>query len=211
MKQKSPDSGDLGTPLVADALLAVASLSRALNGQALASDAGALLWMILRQIVPCDAMTVSFLDVRNGTVSVRFAAGRHADLLRGLSLGLGAGITGRVAAHRRPALNANPEVEIGPAARGLTPALHSCLCVPVEEADALIAVLSLYSEERSAYTDDHLRVLDLIAPRLACALVESAIADEEAAWPGSQAAASSGPLRLVRRATVRARQRARVP
>lgn len=187
------------TPLVADALLAISSLSRALNGQALASDAGALLWMIVRQLVPADAMTLSFVDVRTDTVGVRFAAGRHAVLLRTQVKPVGTGITGRVALHRRPAINANPDLEIGPAARELTPRLRSCLTVPIEEADALVAVLSMYSERKGAYSDDHLRVLDLIAPRLACALVESAIAEEEAAWPGPQTASppASRRLRLV--------------
>ncbi len=212
MQHNPRNTTDLGTPLVADALLAVTSLSRALSGQALASDAGALLWMIVRQLVPCDAMTLSFIDLRTDTVGVRFAAGRHGAVLRTLTKPLGSVITGRVALDRRPAINASPEVEIGPAARELSPRLQSCLTVPVEEADALIAVLSLYSEQQGAYSDDHLRVLDLIAPRLACALVESAIAEEEAAWPRAQANASPAApsLRLVKPAAAPPRPQASI-
>ena len=38
-----------------DGLLAISSLTRALGGQAQLVDVGSLLWILIRQIVPCDA------------------------------------------------------------------------------------------------------------------------------------------------------------
>jgi putative nucleotidyltransferase with HDIG domain len=183
------------TSAVGEALLAVTSLSRALSGQAQAGDVGALTWTILRQLLPCDAMSLSFLDVRRDAVAVRFSAGRHAAFLRARSCPMGAGVTGWVAVHQRAALNADPAVEFGPAADGLSPPFRSCLAVPLGEADATIAVLAFYSERAGAYSDDHVRLLELLAPRLTSALLDNAIADEEAGAAAPSAATVA--LRLV--------------
>jgi GAF domain-containing protein len=66
--------------------------------------------------------------------------------------------------------------------------------VPLIESDALVAVLALYSKTIAGFTDDHLRLLEVLAPRLANALVDAAIADED-----SQLFPSSGTrsLKLV--------------
>ena len=62
----------------AEGLLAITSLARSLGGEARLSDVGGLLWMVLRQSVPCDAMAVFLIDDDRGHVTVRFAAGNHA-------------------------------------------------------------------------------------------------------------------------------------
>ena len=51
--------------------------------------------------------------------------------------------------------------------------------VPLVDSDALVAVLAVYSKHPAGFTDDHLRLLEVLAPRLANALVDAAIADED--------------------------------
>ena len=46
-----------------DGLLAISSLTRALGGNAQLADVGSLVWVLLRQIVRCDAMAL-FLQER---------------------------------------------------------------------------------------------------------------------------------------------------
>jgi hypothetical protein len=48
------------------------------------------------------------------------------------------------------------------------------------ESEAVIAVLSLYSRDLLAFTDDHARVLELLGPRLAASLIDAVIAEEDA-------------------------------
>jgi putative nucleotidyltransferase with HDIG domain len=177
-----------------DGVLAVTSLTRALNGQARVGDIGALLWMILRQSLTSDAMTISLVDTATDSVTVRYAAGTHASFLRTLSRPTGTGITGWVAVNLRPAVNAEPGIELGVQAHALVPKLQSCLSVPLTEGGALIAVLSMYAERPQAYTEDHVRLVELLAPRLASALIESAITEEEAAVAAPTATPA---LRLV--------------
>lgn len=179
-----------------DGLLAVSSLSRALDGTAQLSDVGALMWVLLRQIVPCDSLVLFLPDEAHDHVVVRYAAGAHAHALRGLTRPNATGVAGWVAVNRTPVLNAEPTLDLGFRA-GSAPTLRSSIVVPLLEGDVVIAVLSLYSEEFLAFTEDHLRVLELLGPRLASSLIDAVIAEEEAA------VAHSPVLRLVKPAECR--------
>jgi GAF domain-containing protein len=75
-------------------------------------------------------------------------------------------------------LNAEPTLDLGLRAES-APALRSCIVTPLVESDALVAVLALYSKDAAGFTEDHLRLLEVLGPRLACALVDAAIADED--------------------------------
>jgi putative nucleotidyltransferase with HDIG domain len=183
---------------VTDGLLAVTSLSRALSGQAGVADVGALIWMIVRQVLPCEAMAIFLPDERTDRVAIRFASGPNATALRGISRPNGSGIAGWVAVNRRAALNADAALDLGVRAGDLTPALRACLAVPLLEGDSLVAVLALYRERGGSFSEDDLRLLELLAPRLASTLIESAIAEEDV-----EVAAPAAPnLRLVSRAAV---------
>jgi putative nucleotidyltransferase with HDIG domain len=188
--EDGPAAGNDG---VGDAVVALASLSRALAGDAQLCDVGALLWMLLRQIVPSDGMAIFLPDEAQDHVVIRYAAGLHAAALRGVTRPTAMGIAGWVAVNRRPVLNGEPGLDLGFRADS-APALRSCVAVPLVESDALVAVLALYSKTTVGFTDDHLRLLEVLAPRLANALVDAAIADED-----SQVFPSSGTrsLKLV--------------
>jgi len=174
-----------------DGLLAISSLSRAIDGTAQLSDVGALMWVLLRQIVPCDSLALFLPDDAHDHVIVRYAAGAHAHALRGVTRPTATGVAGWVAVNRTPVVNAEPILDLGFRA-GSAPALRSSVVVPLVDSDAVIAVLSLYSKELLAFTDDHVRVLELLGPRLASSLIDAVIAEEDAA------VAKSPILRLVR-------------
>src|SRR5438045_2692099 len=91
-----------------DGLLAVSSLTRALGGNAQLADIGSLVWVLIRQIVPCDAMAFFLPDDTHDHVVVRFSAGAHAHALRGVTRPTGTGLAGWVAVHRTPVLNGEP-------------------------------------------------------------------------------------------------------
>jgi GAF domain-containing protein len=161
-----------------DAVLALASLSRALDGSAKLSDIGALVWMLLRQIVPADSLALFLPDDDHDHVVVRYASGLHAGALYGVSRPTAMGIAGSSAVTRKSVLNAEPSVDLG--FRGESfPALRACIVTPLVESDALVAVLALYSKTVNGFTEDHLRLLEILGPRLASALVDAAIADED--------------------------------
>ena len=180
---------------VTDGLLAVTSLSRALTGEAGVADVGALIWMIVRQVLPCEAMAIFLPDERNDQIAIRFAAGPNAAALRGISRPNGSGIAGWVAVNRRAVVNADATLDLGMRAGDMAPALRSCLAIPLLEGDALVAVLALYRDRPGSFSDDELRLVELLAPRLASSLLEPAIEEELDETP----TAAQPALRLVPR------------
>jgi len=176
-----------------EGLLAVTSLTRALGGRAELSDVGALVWVLLRQMVPADSMAVFLPDDTHDQVVIRYAAGAHAHALYGVTRPTDAGVAGWAAVNQKPVLNAEPMLDLGFRA-DTPPSLRSGLVVPLVESGVVVAVLGLYSKELLAFTDDHLRILELLAPRLASALIDAVIADEDGV------AGKRHTLRLVPRA-----------
>jgi hypothetical protein len=123
--------------------------------------------------------------------------------LRGVSRPRGTPIAGCVAVNRRAALNADPTLDLGMRAAELTPPLRSCLVLPLIEGDALVAVLALYRDRPNGFSDDDVRLLELLAPRLASCLVDPVIAEEDkaaaaAAAPPATVVTAAPALRLVR-------------
>ncbi len=161
-----------GSPLEAatSEVLAVASLARAVSGEATLGDVGALTWMMLRQVVPCASMAVFIYEERHDAVMAQYADGAHASTLRGARVTLGAGIAGWAAAHRRFVLNGDPAIDMGSAVVSLSPPLRSSLTVPLVHEGSVLAVISLYASESNAFTDDHARLLTLLAPSLATSI-----------------------------------------
>jgi putative nucleotidyltransferase with HDIG domain len=159
---------------VSEEVLGVSSLARALGGEANLADAGALSWMMLKQVLPCSSMGLFVPDERHDTVVGCYAAGSHAALIRNLHASPGDGIVGWVAGHRRTAVNAEPALDFGHGVASLQPPLLSALAVPLIHDGALVAVLSVYATSRGAFSEDHARLLDLLAPRLAASIASVA-------------------------------------
>ena len=151
-------------------LLAVSSLARAVSGQASASDVGALAWMMLRNVVPATSMALFVEDERQDLMTVAHAAGAHAPMLRQLKRARGGGIAGWVAVNRRGVLNADPALDLGIAAATLEPPLRSSVTVPLAHEGRLVGVLSCYAASPQAFSEDHLRLFELLASSLGTAL-----------------------------------------
>ena len=165
---------------LSDGLLAVTSLSRAVSGDARVADVGALMWMVVRQVLPCEAMAVFLPDERTDHVTVRYAAGLHSAVLRSVSRASGTGVAGWVAVNRMAAVNSDPAMDLGVAGAAQAPGLRSCLAMPLIENDGVVAVLALYRAHRDGFTEDDARLVELLAPRLAASLVEAVKAERSA-------------------------------
>lgn len=172
-QQRESDAADaLPVPelAAADELLAVSSLARALTGEAGLHDAGALLWTMLRPVLPCQSMALFVHDETKDALEVRYAAGAHAASLRGLRCTMGSGVAGWAAVNRRAAVNADPAMDLGFEIAGRAPALLSAIALPLLRDGSPTCVLALYADRANAFTDDHRRLLELFAPHLSNAL-----------------------------------------
>lgn len=178
-----------------DELLAITSLSRALTGDARVADVGALLWTILRSVLPCETMAIFMPDLETDEIAVRHASGAHAAALRNVRRETGSGIAGWVAVNVRAAVNAEPSLDLGYRVAEMNPPLRSCLAVPLVDGETLVAVLALYRMQRTAFSDNEVRLVELLAPRLATSLATAALGEEHVEQPSRLPA-----LTLVRNA-----------
>jgi diguanylate cyclase (GGDEF)-like protein/putative nucleotidyltransferase with HDIG domain len=134
--------------------------------------------MRLGKLVPYDSI-VAF--IRRGDVLVpEFVSGEDFRLLSKLEVPMGTGLCGWVAQNARPIVNGNPAVEYGlaDASTGSTQ-LRSALAVPLESVSGTVGVLVLYQIAVDAFTSDHLRVLQVITPKVAY-FIENALKYREA-------------------------------
>jgi putative methionine-R-sulfoxide reductase with GAF domain len=178
-------------------VLAVASLARAISGEATIADVGALTWMMLRQVVPCASMGIFLYDESADAVTLQYADGLHATSLRGTRLTLGAGIAGWSAANRRFVLNSDPSIDLGPDVLSLSPPLRSSLTIPLVQDNTLVAVVSLYASIPEGFTGDHARLLTLLAPSLATSI--ASLGRTSSRSPAEPRRLASGELRLLKR------------
>ena len=193
-----------GTPASESAavneVLTIASLARAVAGNASISDVGALAWMMLRNVVPATAMTLFVEDQRQDVMTVAYAAGAHAAMLRQVRKARGTGIAGWAAVNRRGVLNSEAALDLGPSAPALEPPLRSALTVPLSHDGRIVGVLSCYSSSAPGFTEDHQRLLELVAASLASAIAVVADGDESTALAptDTRRAASAAKLSIVR-------------
>ena len=121
-------------------------------------DVFPLLAGCLQGTIPYDAMV---LYVRATLLlTPEYAAGAHRDRLLAVSIPVGRGLAGWVAANGKPIVNGNPSVDCG----GLDsvddrPCLKSALAIPIDSEHGIIGVLTLLREDADAFSQSELRLL----------------------------------------------------
>lgn len=118
-----------------------------------------------RRQIPYDTMVLFLL--REERLEAVFIDGENYSVFNGMSMGVGEGLSGRVLALRRPALNENPAAEPAGEKAARLAQLTSALAVPLEGPDGVIGVISFYSARRGAFASSHLSLLQAIGPKLA--------------------------------------------
>jgi sigma-B regulation protein RsbU (phosphoserine phosphatase) len=167
-------------------------------GDASLGDVGALAWMMIRSVVPSASMALFVTDDRQDAVVVGYSAGAHAALLRRVRKPRGAGISGWASATRRGVLNAEAALDLGPDAGTLSPPLRSALAVPLTHEGSCVGVLALYASAPNAFSEDQLRLLELLAPSFAAAVATVTPGEPQLVATGG-ARRQSPDLRLLRR------------
>ena len=117
-----------------------------------------------------------------------------ADVL-GIRIQNGYGVSGWVASTKRPMVNSEAALDLGAAAADFL----SCLSVPLQAGDTLLGVITLYSEKAAAYDEQHLRLLQAVAPHVADSLAAALQRRSRATATRPDARANSEGLRLVSR------------
>jgi putative methionine-R-sulfoxide reductase with GAF domain len=121
----------------------------------------------VRRIIPASSWVLYLYNSTNDDLVAAHSTGEHSSHFNGLRIRRGERLTGWVAANKKTILNSDPVLDLGEMSRNLRPRLRSCLSVPVLHEDALLGVLSLYSIEAQAFSENHRRVSELVARQIA--------------------------------------------
>lgn len=129
------------------------------------ADALPMLARRLKQIVPYDCC-VFYGYHDDASVKAEYACGDLAESLLGISIGLGKGISGWVAAHKRPMINADPVLEFQ-GIEGSFNTLNDALVVPLVLDGDCLGTISLYANQPAFYSPTHLSLLETVAEQVA--------------------------------------------
>jgi len=107
-----------------------------------------------------------YLDDDHGCVKAAYACGIMSDKLPDHKIGMGKGISGWVAANRRPMINTDPLLDFH-GAGGDFDSFKDALVVPIISNDEALGTIALYAQEPISFETEDLRVLQTLAESLA--------------------------------------------
>ncbi len=120
----------------------------------------------LKKLVPFDSIVIYL--IRGDQLLPEHVKGDNFRLFSSLEIPFGQGLSGWVAASGNPIVNGSPSLEPGYVVDSAKyKMLRSATAVPLEGANGVLGVLSLYKEEADAFTRDHLRILLAISSKVA--------------------------------------------
>lgn len=130
---------------------------------------------VVRKLMNYDAFLVLLVDERNGVMRNQFSL-RYDQRVDIDSIPLGSGITGAAVNAREP-VKVN-DTATDPRYIASHPGIMSEVAVPLILRGRVIGVLDVESEKLGFFTDDHVRVLSLLAPHIANALENARLYQE---------------------------------
>ena len=116
---------------------------------------------------------VFFLDSGNGTIRAAHATGKRAELFDRAEIGLGKGISGWVAAYKKPILNTRPVLDLKELGLVACDSLTDVLVVPLTVEDSCIGTVSLYAEPPISFTHSELDLMQTIAAQVAPVIADA--------------------------------------
>jgi putative nucleotidyltransferase with HDIG domain len=169
----------VGTSDHSERLLIFASLLTNVPGQVGSSDLAELSWYHLRHMIPASVLGLYRYEKASDELDAIALVGPLGVIPYQRRTALGQGLSGWVASTRQSILNSDPRLDLGQTATNACGELKSAASLPLVLDDQLIGVLTLYSDQTNAYSEQHLKVLSLLAPRLAYAVSRAESHDTE--------------------------------
>jgi len=157
-----------------DEMLTLFSLARGLSSLNSLHDVGDVISKHLRRLITYSLAVLYSYDSESDELLAAHASGEHAGNVTGMRIGTGQRLSGWVAANRRTIRNSDPVLDLGETARAMSPRPRSCLSTPLLSGGNLVGVLTLYSTTRDAFSEEHQRVIEVVARQVTPAVQQSA-------------------------------------
>jgi putative nucleotidyltransferase with HDIG domain len=155
-----------------DEMLTLFELAQSLTTHTNFPDVAELIAKHLRRLIPSSACVFFLYDIEQDDLRAEQVLGEHSALIKGLRVPIGQRLSGWVAANRQTVRNSDPVLDLGESARAMSPRPRSCLSTPLVSGSSLVGVLSLYSSNRDAYSEDHQRIIEVVARQVSSVISE---------------------------------------
>ncbi len=123
---------------------------------------------LLQKIIRFDIFAILLLEPKTDELRIRFSLGHPQEVVQRFRTRVGQGITG-LAAERREAMLVN-DVTAEPRYIGSVSEVRSELAVPLIVKNRVIGVLDIQAPQLNYFSEEHARLLTLIASRIAIAI-----------------------------------------
>ncbi len=120
---------------------------------------------LVRKVIDYEIFAILLLNEQRQELYVRFHVGYPQEVADRLRVKVGQGVTGRAAQTRQAVLVADATLEDFYIAA--LPNVHSELAIPLIVKNRVIGVIDLEAREKGYFTEEHKRLLTLIASRMA--------------------------------------------
>ncbi|HUT74903.1 MAG TPA: diguanylate cyclase [Armatimonadota bacterium] len=152
-------------------LVALYDIVQTMSATLSVAEALSLIASKTKGIVSYSTCIVFLVDSESKAVVAELVRGLREKELPGMSIPLGEGVSGRVAASGMPMRCDDPGRDLEWAQPGPSGGvLHSMLAVPLMREREIVGVISLYHEQQHAFTEDHQRLLGIVARQASLAI-----------------------------------------
>ena len=129
----------------------------------------------VRVLINYDAFGIFLVDAASEVLRTRFSA-RYDERVEIGNIPMGKGITGSAVETRKPVMVADTAAD--PRYIASHHGIRSELAVPLMVQDRVVGVLNVESEKINFFTEDHLRVLSMLAPQIASSVENARLYEE---------------------------------
>ena len=134
------------------------------------SDTVALIANKLRAIVPFDTCVIYLVDDPSGKAIAAHVVGEEVEVFKRRRINIGDGITGWVIANSRSMCNASPDLDLIGIPEEVVKRFRGVLVSPLVREDGAFGAIALYSQSRTSYTTEHVRLLESVCQHASSAL-----------------------------------------
>jgi len=134
------------------------------------SDTVTLVANKLRAIVPFDTCVIYLVDDPSGKAIAAHVVGEEVEVFKRRRINIGDGITGWVIANSRSMCNANADLDMIGIPDEVVKRFRGVLVSPLQREDGAFGAISLYSQSRTSYSSEHVRLLESVCQHASSAL-----------------------------------------
>ena len=124
----------------------------------------------IAKLVPSTTCAIYLHSMANDTLTAKHVSGANADAFKDYAMPFGQNLSGWVAAHNHPAINADPVFDVLPLKNKLAAALNTALVYPLYYKNLCLGTISLYASDGFRFEEDHVRIMEIVAKQASTAI-----------------------------------------